>query len=190
MQTNHSPAPARVGLISVYGLEQASLDLCLTDTFLYVTTKMVDSIRDWTAPDGLMPNEFIRGEVSHAAVLLGEIRDHSAAAKLHVDLAVTDIMREQAESCRAVPSAWGRALREYHQLKAASDAMPIRSPGEDEAVDAYCAAMDRLLKEVPAPDVEAAALKLELALERFNHSGLPEDVGAAIVADLRRLSRK
>lgn len=61
---------------------------------------------------------------------------------------------------------WEDAVAGYVVLRAASDAMPEDAVGEDEAVDRYCVAMDRLIEKVPAPHLAAVAFKIALAEER------------------------
>lgn len=85
---------------------------------------------------------------------------------------------------------WDRALADYQAKRAASDTMPLGTPNEDDAVDAYCEAMDYLINEVPAPDIAAVRVKLELAFARCADFGFSEDYQEAILADLRRLGRE
>ena len=62
--------------------------------------------------------------------------------------------------------SWMRAWTDYEAKRAASDAMPLGTEGEDQAVDDWCVAMDHLIEDVPAPNCGAVATKLELALGR------------------------
>lgn len=98
-----------------------------------------------------------------------------------------------AEEPKALPPIleWERALASYNALKDASDAMPLGTEGEDEAVDACCEAMDHLIEETPAPTIGAVLTKLQLALERSEgFEGLIEGHQNAILADLGRLSEQ
>jgi hypothetical protein len=85
-------------------------------------------------------------------------------------------------------SAWDEAFADYQAKRAFSDAMPLGTPNEDDAVDAYCRAMDHLIEEVPAPHTEALAIKIELAMERYERSCMPDEVLAAWLADARALA--
>jgi len=87
---------------------------------------------------------------------------------------------------RTLDARWSRAMAEYRRLRADSDSMPLGHADEDAAVDAYCAAMDRLLIAVPAPDLVAVASKMELAGERGD-GGVEAAYATAIAADVRRL---
>lgn len=65
------------------------------------------------------------------------------------------------------PPSWEEALAEYHRLKAISDAMPLGADGEDEAIDAYCDAMDELVLRIAPPSPDALATKIRLIKSRF-----------------------
>ncbi|MDT9598541.1 hypothetical protein [Sphingosinicella rhizophila] len=82
---------------------------------------------------------------------------------------------------------WDSALADYRAKRLYCDNLPYGHPNEDDAVDAYCAAMDILIEEVPAPTPEAWKLKVELALERYEGFELSERCGRAIIADGLRL---
>jgi hypothetical protein len=84
----------------------------------------------------------------------------------------------------AAPTTWEAALADYEAKRAASDAMPLGTEGEDDALDAWCEAMDHLIVKIPAPNVAAVATKVELAMSR---SDFHECYQEAILADLRRL---
>src|SRR3546814_2848373 len=56
-------------------------------------------------------------------------------------------------------SDWDAALAIYSTKRAASDAMRDDAEGVDEAVDAYCEAMDYLIEKVPAPNLQALFAK-------------------------------
>lgn len=89
-----------------------------------------------------------------------------------------------ARGVKAAPTMWEAALIDYQTKRAASDAMPLGTDGEDDAVDAWCEAMDHLILKIPAPNVAAVATKVELAMSR---SDFYEGFQKAILADLRRL---
>src|SRR3546814_4130099 len=63
-------------------------------------------------------------------------------------------------------SDWDAALAIYSTKRAASDAMRDAAEGVDEAVDAYCEAMDYLIEKVPAPNLQALFAKIEMAHSR------------------------
>jgi len=63
---------------------------------------------------------------------------------------------------------WNLAVADYLRLRAACDILPDDHPDENEAVDAYCRAMDALLA-LPAPDLTAIALKAALCHERYRN---------------------
>lgn len=84
-------------------------------------------------------------------------------------------------------AAWSAALTTYQTKRAAADALPLGSPGEDEAVDAYCEAMDRLV-DLPAPDAAALSLKLDLTKNRWEDFSIPEEWWEALCVDIRRLT--
>lgn len=63
------------------------------------------------------------------------------------------------------------ALIEYQRLRAISDAMPLGSAGEDEAVDAHCGVLDHLIENVRAPDFPALRIKFELIDARCADGG-------------------
>ncbi|WP_267434083.1 hypothetical protein [Sphingomonas sp. GM_Shp_1] len=83
--------------------------------------------------------------------------------------------------------AWDAALAEYQRLRAISDAIPLGTPGEDEAVDRYADVMDRLIITTPAPDFDAVLLKMDLAKERSEGFAFSEEYADAIRADVERL---
>lgn len=57
---------------------------------------------------------------------------------------------------------WLTQLAEYRRLRAISDA----NPRDDDALDAYCEQLDRVL-QTPAPDASALAIKASLVTERL-----------------------
>jgi hypothetical protein len=74
-------------------------------------------------------------------------------------------------------------LAEYERLRAISEAMPLGTPGEDQAIDDYCDAIARVF-EAPAPTLQAVRQKLKLASEWHEGFSLPDDVMELIDADL------
>lgn len=82
------------------------------------------------------------------------------------------------------------ALCDYQTKRALSDAIPLGTAGEDEALETYCVAMDHLIEEVPAPTLAAVLTKFELARERGvgHNDGLLPDHRDALLADLQRLA--
>lgn len=84
-------------------------------------------------------------------------------------------------------TSWQLALANYRHLRAISDALPLGAPDEDEAIDAWCGAMDRLIAETPAPDLDAVITKVDLGRTRFEGLLLDEFTDA-IRADLNRLA--
>jgi len=65
------------------------------------------------------------------------------------------------------------------------EALPVSDPGEAAALDAWLKAMDNVIENVPAPDGEALAVKIELAASREIEM-YPQWI-AAFTADARRL---
>lgn len=92
-------------------------------------------------------------------------------------------MDTSTSNTRAVFEA---AHRAYADAFAHFEALPVGDPGEGAALDAWIAAMDYLIENVPAPDGEALAVKIELATTR-DIPMYPEWI-AAFTADARRLS--
>lgn len=87
----------------------------------------------------------------------------------------------------AVATSWEEALADYRQKRAASDAMPLGAEGEDEAIDAYCEALDYLVQNVPAPSAEALQIKMDLVEERYEGYDLDAKVWRALSDDVRQL---
>jgi len=83
--------------------------------------------------------------------------------------------------------AWKAAFAEYRAKRAYSDALPSGADDEDEALDAYCEAMDKLI-ETPAPDLDAVSVKFEMAIDRCQDFSFFDCYAKAIAADLRRLA--
>jgi hypothetical protein len=96
---------------------------------------------------------------------------------------VADVARAASEG----DHDWTRALAEYTQLRAASDALRDCDPREDEALSPYNAAMDNLVENVRAPSPRALAIKLELARDRWEGFSLPNSWFDAFVADLKHI---
>ena len=81
------------------------------------------------------------------------------------------------------PPSWDEALAEYERLKAISDAFPLGADGEDEALDAYCDAMDELVLRVAPPTPEALATKISLIKARFGYLiDVPPEYVEAVMA--------
>lgn len=79
--------------------------------------------------------------------------------------------------------AWNTAHQAYLSARAYFDALPMDAPDESAALDAWCDALDHLIENVPAPDGNALAIKLEMIGDRvFSEKWIP-----AFVADARRL---
>lgn len=83
-------------------------------------------------------------------------------------------------------AAFEAAHQAYIDAFAHFEDLPIGDPGETAALDAWIAAMDHVIEDVPAPDGEALAVKIELAATR-DIEMYPEWI-AAFTADARRLS--
>jgi len=97
-------------------------------------------------------------------------------------------MQASIEAIAATSGEWADALADYEAKRAISDAMPLGTDGEDEAVDAYCRAMDHLIEDVPARNLEQVSEKVDLALQRANgFERIFDNHATAIVADLERL---
>lgn len=82
--------------------------------------------------------------------------------------------------------AFEAAHKAYTEAFAYFEGLPMGDPGEAAALDAWIAAMDHVIANVPAPDGEALAVKIELAATR-DIEMYPEWI-AAFTADARRLS--
>lgn len=94
----------------------------------------------------------------------------------------------KAASKSLLSSKWDIAFADYEAKLTTSNAIPLGMEGEDEAVDAYCQAMDFLIESVPAETVEHLKVKIDLALERASgFEGIFDDHAAGIVADLERV---
>ena len=83
-------------------------------------------------------------------------------------------------------ATWDAALSEYRRLRMDSAFMPLGAEGEDEAIDAYCEALDELM-QTPAPSFDALATKFELGTSRSGQDALFDAYASAILADIRRL---
>jgi hypothetical protein len=82
---------------------------------------------------------------------------------------------------------WNARLSRYRELRAICDAMSADDKASDQAVDAYCAALDELIA-TRAPDLPAALTKLDLTLERFEHDVIPGEHVASFRADLQAIA--
>lgn len=83
---------------------------------------------------------------------------------------------------------WELAMAFYLAKRVHSDMIPLGTPGEDEALDAYCEAMDYLVLKIPSPDGKALAAKLRLAKERWADLIMPDAWLDTFIADAERLS--
>ncbi len=81
--------------------------------------------------------------------------------------------------------AWNTAHQAYLTARAYFEAIPIGTPSEDAALDVWVEAMNHLIENVPSPDGEALAIKIELAASR--EIELYDEWVAALAADARRL---
>ena len=82
---------------------------------------------------------------------------------------------------------WEAALAAYTEASARVDVLPVGTPGEDDLVELAANAMDRLIVDTPAPDLDAVHKKALLAFQRCDGLAFFEDYRDAILADLRRL---
>lgn len=113
-------------------------------------------------------------------------------AALHAEdlmIAASHDARRLASHAPSLSSAteWDKALAAYRAARASSEAMPLGTAGEDEAVDTYCELMDHLIENVPAPDGDALATKLMLAFSRCEGGSFFDQYKDPIIADARRL---
>ena len=115
-----------------------------------------------------------------------------AAAGIGFACAPATVHAAPESASHAVQTAqakWDAALADYKAKRRYSDVLEENDDYEEGAVDAYCSAMDHLIEEVPSPNVAAATMKLELALERSeSFEGLFPKHQKAILADLHRIS--
>jgi hypothetical protein len=88
-------------------------------------------------------------------------------------------------STLAPVSIWSAALADYAAKKAFSDALPMDDEeASDAAIDAYCNAMDHLVVNVGAPDLDALAQKIQLATDRWQYVGVPNAWLDGFLADV------
>lgn len=85
-------------------------------------------------------------------------------------------------------TAWAVALDDYRAKRGTFDALPDGDPNEDAVVNGYHDAMDHLIVYVPAPDLEAASMKADLAASRCDSMGYVASLWDAVRADLARLA--
>lgn len=85
---------------------------------------------------------------------------------------------------------WSEALTDFATARDRSMACPVDHPEVDALCDAYCVAMDHLIEAVPAPDLQAVVVKIDLARSRADalDEVLFRDHARAIIADIRRLA--
>lgn len=132
-----------------------------------------------------------------AATLAGNYFRCLAAVKLSADgNEITDetarVIEAEADTflgeLRAQQAAFDVALSEYRRLRAISDAMPLGAEGEDEAVDAFCDAMDHVIEDIRTPTIAALRIKLQLIESRMEgFCGWPDEWHAAVAKDLDHL---
>lgn len=86
-------------------------------------------------------------------------------------------------------SDWHTAMARYRALRQYSHNLAPETPDavHDAAVDAYCTAMDDLIRKVPAPDLSCLSKKIELVRSR---EGMEDDYWDALTADIDRLHEK
>jgi len=94
-----------------------------------------------------------------------------------------------ASAAQSGMTEWELALAFYVAKRVQSDALPLGSEGEDQALDEYCEAMDYVVLNTPAPDGKALAIKLRLAKERWSNLKIPDDWLDAFIADAERLAQ-
>lgn len=92
---------------------------------------------------------------------------------------------ERRDQRRQQREAWNTAHQAYLTARAYFEAIPIGTPSEDAALDVWVEAMNHLIENVPSPDGEALAIKIELAASR--EIELYDEWVAALAADARRL---
>lgn len=85
-------------------------------------------------------------------------------------------------------AAFEAAYKAYTDAFAYFEALPVGDDRENAALDTWIAAMDHLIENVPAPDGEALAVKIELAATR--DIPMYDEWIAAFAADARRLTMK
>jgi len=86
----------------------------------------------------------------------------------------------------SVRADWDSAVARYWAAQAATDAHPLGGPGCELVQENACKAMDHLIAQVLAPDLEALSLKLRLALGRAEpfEDVLFHDHARGIIADI------
>ncbi|MEN2747791.1 hypothetical protein [Sphingomonas sp. T9W2] len=85
-------------------------------------------------------------------------------------------------------AAFEAAHKAYTDAFAYFEALPVGDDRENAALDRWIAAMDHLIENVPAPDGEALAVKIELAATR--DIPMYDEWIAAFAADARRMTMK
>lgn len=101
--------------------------------------------------------------------------------------ALTDARRLGQSVDRA---AFEAGLAEYRAKRAIADMAPDDDPDAEgkKKVEDWCESMEFLIENIPAPDIAAVITKFDLVTERYEGFEFPVWAGAAIKADLRRLS--
>lgn len=126
----------------------------------------------------------------HLSIHIGRTPSRLGAAEIAGRRAHYERVAERQRCRDAQRAAWEEAFAKYCSLRATSDALPLGTENEDAAVNAYLYAMDRLLVEIPAPDLRAVSIKMGLAQERYDGSGHIPVFADAIRADVDRLQRE
>lgn len=101
-----------------------------------------------------------------------------------------EVDKAAAASESTVRTSWTKALERYQLAQATSDVTECGSPVADQMVERSCDAMDDLIARTRAPDVQAIALKVALAVNRANafECIIFDEHLYGIIADVQRLS--
>jgi hypothetical protein len=102
-------------------------------------------------------------------------------------MADTDLQAESVSATLVSADSWDRILSDYLAKREFSDRMPRGAPGEDDAVNEYCAAMDRVIM-TPVPSLQALSAKTELVSERYEGFEVAGGVWSVIQSDIQRLA--
>lgn len=119
--------------------------------------------------------------VIQEASRLAEMAQARAFLTFHVAL---DISIEETSS----PSAWDEAVAAERAARSALNAAPVGSPNDDELAGAWEQAIDHLIDDVPAPDVDALAIKLRLSFEHCQGHEFFDSHRDAILRDVQMLA--
>lgn len=145
----------------------------------------IDSAGSHSEAHGLCPYVEVQWLGLHLSFQAGRLPALPEPAEVQESIdRETAFMARKIVAARAL-SAWRLAHQSYLDKRAHFEAMPIGTPEENVALDAWVAAMNHLIENAPAPDGEALAIKIELAATREIEM-YPEWI-AAFAADARRL---